>query len=175
MVRQAYSNPSGVKSGFVYTDLDWEVDRPLTVQLGELRVQNVPVVLRVAGIDVFGMQKPDQTGHPFRLHARVFESEGKERVRIVDNELRVSLGDVDIEHESNEIDIRTPDGGSMLRLRLRPPATFEVAAIRMAIKGYTVHLNDDLDLILTRPDGTYNAFGGPGTIRDYEKAAIWFE
>lgn len=112
----AAAEPKAKQTGYSFGPFDLGTG-PLEVQLGPCRIIRTPVLVDAFDTPLLRIDPPETEGAPFRLSARMFNSNGDEILRIVENEWQISQGNWDVEVVGCRIILRRGMGDITLRLR----------------------------------------------------------
>jgi hypothetical protein len=98
-------------------------------------------------------------GGPFRISADFADREGKQTVRIIDNEWHVRTGHWDVRTEGELVKVYSGPKKIDLVLRTVPPNNFHVERLNMVMSGYKISTDGAAFKVVT-PNGSLRHFEG---------------
>ena len=173
MVALKNSTPFGVTNHSAWTNLDW-AGHPLEVVIGSNVFRGVGTLLSVCGVDVLKVERPEETGGPFRLSGRFFDSTQTEMLRISENHVEAMATSWDVVEIQNRITIREALNQIALQIVHEPPSRFVVEKLSMRYGDHLVALSEDgvrIDMV-DSPIGPHNIGFISNNIVDGKQAGI---
>lgn len=152
-VRQFAKNPVCLRKGYTFGFFDVNDQHP-DIWVGTFHIYRTRTILRAFGVPIFCIDEPEESGAPFRLSALLCDKDGKEMLRIVENEWRAAIGNWDVERTGRTITIRRDLGDIMLRLRTDPPSSLTIERLEMYYQGAKISCREGNNLNITLPNGT---------------------
>ena len=143
-------NPICNQKGFSFGPFDLGLVEP-TIKLGTLICKNVDSLINIDGESIFSVKRPECTGSPFRINAYLTNFDGKEILKIVNNEWVTSTLNWDVEVIGAKITIRKNSGNISLVLRSEAPHTLIIERLEMMHHGVKISCRENEDLkVVTR-------------------------
>jgi len=131
------ADPKCRQTGFSFGPFDIGTTPP-KVSIGEITAENVDVLLRIHGEDIFGISAPSTLGEPFLIDAAFRDANGNPTLEIVRNEWRSNAGNWDVEVKGQLITIRQAHAHLVLQIRTVPPHALVVERLLMFHKGWLI-------------------------------------
>jgi hypothetical protein len=103
---------------------------------------------------VLGLSQPECRGGPTRLNAVFTDPNGRETLRIVDNEWRVGVERFDVRTKGRVLTIRDgpEDEGIVLQMNLEARSELHIRKLRMQYRGFGID-GSDAGLAILAPGG----------------------
>lgn len=152
-VASADSSPFCKRSGFSFGPFDFGTSRAPEVAIGALVCRNVRSLIRIEGVDLLSVKKPESPGAPFLLSANLYDSHGCELIRIVENEWQSRSDNWDVEVVGPRITFRGGPGKIALVLRSEPPNRLVVERLDLFFQGYSIKGSEHEQFDLITPNG----------------------
>lgn len=133
-VANANANPRCLQQGFSSEIFDFSSE-PVEIVFAGVIFYNCSHVIVVNGLPLLSLRPPVEAGQPMRLFGYFSDINGRETLKIKDNEWRVMPGNWDVECVGPRITIRNSPGEISLIVRMEPPTRLIVERIDMQFKG----------------------------------------
>lgn len=160
-IKQAMLDPACNKSGYTKEVFDFSGGHPV-LQFGGMSLSNCPIPIEVGGNPLFKIEPPEEAGGPFRLSGFFCDANGKDTLKIVENEWIASSDSWDVEVAGGAITIREAHRKIHLKLLVQPPNKLIVDRLDMNLDGLGFEANGD-SLNVRFPGGGVNEFTGCGS------------
>ena len=151
-IRRAAGTPKCLECGFSHFPLDVGERFPV-VHFGNSILVGNPTIIRAFGERLFGIDRPEKGGAPFRINAMFYDQEGHEACRIVENEWQGLTSNWDTTCIGNEVVVRRAHGEIALRIHPNPPNELVVDRLDMFYRGFRVVIEAGGRTITYLPDG----------------------
>lgn len=149
-IKLSSKNPICKTSGFSFGPFDLGLVEP-TIKIGTLTCRSVETLIEVNGESIFSIQKPECEGAPFRISALLADLDGREILKIVDNEWITTTNNWDVEVVGPRITIRKSLGNISLVLRTEPPHSLIIERLEMEHQGVKISCLEDRHIrVITR-------------------------
>ena len=143
-------DPICKQKGFSFGPFDLGLVEP-TIKLGTLICKDVESLINIDGVSIFSVKKPECSGSPFRINAYLTNLDGREILKIVNNEWVTSTSNWDVEIVGAKITIRKNLGNISLVLRSEAPHTLVIERLDMVHHGVKISCRENEDLkVVTR-------------------------
>lgn len=149
-IKKCSASPKCKESGFSFGPLDVS-DSPITITIGTARFKNVPHILQVNGDNIFSISPPIEVGEPLRINANLTDIDGREILKICDNEWQTSSTSWDVEVVGKRISIRRAIGDISLVLRAESPCELVVERLLMMHKGVRLECQEYGHITINTP------------------------
>lgn len=146
------NNPTCKKTGYSFGPLDVSEDS-VAVRIGEISLVNVESILNVMGEDIFSISNPIEEGEPLLINAYLCDSDGREVLKIENNEWKTSSDNWDVEVVGKKISIRKSAGNIVLVFRAESPGRILIERISMKHKGVFIESREGEGLTVITPSG----------------------
>lgn len=140
-IQESSLNPKARQKGFSYGAFDVGRRSP-DVMLGNVLLQDIPVLLQVGDDVLLSVKEPEDVGGPFRISAFLTDRHGRLQLGITDNEWLSPTSNWDVTAEGPRIAIRSGIRDIELVLRTDPPDRIVVERLRMAHKNFSIECSD---------------------------------
>jgi hypothetical protein len=144
------NSPRCRETNFSWGSLDIGREHPEIV-LGTVTAFNVKSLLTIDGEDVFSITAPLLPHGPFNVNASLYDSQGRQTLKIVDNEFQVDLSNWDAETIGTRVTVRSAPGKFDLVMRMEPPRRLVIERLDMVYKNFSIHCREGEDMIIERP------------------------
>jgi hypothetical protein len=118
-VRRGRTDPYCLRKKTWHTKLDFS-KKPLSVVLGAAVFIAPKSVLRINGVELLSIKKPECDGAPIQISGRFFDEKGVERLAIENNILEGDSNSWDVEWRGSKLFIRRAPQKVNLRLSISP-------------------------------------------------------
>lgn len=149
-IKKCAASPKCKETGFSFGPLDVG-DGPISITIGTARFENVKHILQVNGDNIFSISSPEELGGPLRINAYLADTDGKEILRICDNEWQTNTTAWDVEVVGNRISIRRSLGDISLVLRSVSPSELVVERLSMLHKGVQLECREHDHITISTP------------------------
>jgi hypothetical protein len=161
-VKAAVLHPKCKEKGFSWGALDVGNEHPEII-LGSFTAYKVKVLIKIYDEEIFSVLPPENSGGPFRINARLTDPDGRTILEILENELRASSENWDVELVGPRITVRLKPGEIILILRSEPPLRLVVERLQMQHRGTTIQAQEGHDIIVRTPNAAeFRGFGYRG-------------
>lgn len=144
--------PYCLNQGFSFGPFDLGLVPP-KIKIGTLLCEDVETLIRINGNSIFSIHPPEVDGAPFRINALLADREGKEILKIVDNEWVTTTENWDVEVVGRRITIRKALGDIVLILRTEPPRNLIIERLEMEYLGSKITCRENQNLKVISPTG----------------------
>lgn len=141
-VKSAMESPKPIDNGFSSETFDFGLSRP-TIHIGPFTAENCVDILRIHDKSILRIDEPERKGAPYRVSAEFLDSSGDSIFKIVENELRTSSENWDVEYVGKAIKIRSDSRKVELLLRPDPPNAIRVEKMDMFVHGFQLKCLED--------------------------------
>jgi hypothetical protein len=150
-VRQWNRNPKCLHTGFSFEAFDVGGQHP-RIFIANNQIHFARRVIYAAELTrnglnyketLFGIEKSEEPGGPFRLNANFSLEDAPEYFRIEQNEWQTSSGNWDVEVKGQRIIVRRGSGDIVLELRSEPPHSVFLEKIELYYKPFNAHIRGD--------------------------------
>lgn len=145
-------NPICKTNGFSFGPFDLGLVEP-TIKIGTLTCRSVEKLIEVDGESIFSIQKPECEGAPFRISALLTDRDGREILKIIDNEWITTTDSWDVEVVGPRITIRKSLGDISLVLRTESPHSLIIERLEMEHRGVKISCLENRHLRVTTRSG----------------------
>jgi hypothetical protein len=139
---EARKDPRCLQDGFARWDLDLGQQEP-DIKFGKTIFSASKVVLRIFGEDILAIHPSEKDGSPVRIYGRFVDQDGKETLRIVDNEIISFTEHWDIETVGGKATIRRGPGNIALQLGIVPRQHIAVEKLEMCYRKVRVSVDGE--------------------------------
>ncbi|WP_441000273.1 HNH endonuclease [Fodinibius sp. SL11] len=151
----ATESPKCLEDGYTSEIFDIGGSHP-TIKFGGVTLSNCEIPVQISNIDLFKIQKPEKPGAPFRLSATFFDQEGKQTLRIEENEWVADSDNWDLETKGPRIIIREALYDIHLIIRAMPPKGIAIERMKMRIHNHFVEGDEETLTIYDPNAGSMN-------------------
>ena len=157
LIESARKDPFALRLGHTTGEMEHGSSQP-ALRIGSNIGRDVDVMLHVLGDDVLSLLPPEQEGAPYRVTARFKDRSGETILEIVENEIRASTGNWDIEFVGQHLIIRD-SGGVSLRATIQAGVEVGFDEFLISHSGVEVWAEPDGRIWAALPDGamTYSS------------------
>jgi len=138
VLQQANSQPASRLNGYTSVDRPYFEQIPSLALGGGLLVENTPIPMLVQGVPLIEFLPPEDGSKIARINATITSDDGKNLLRIVENEWIVESGVWDYEWVGQRMTIRDSVGSVSLQISVHPPKFISVDKVRFRSSGYDV-------------------------------------
>lgn len=150
-------NPICKQNGFSFGPFDLGFVEP-TIKIGTLLCRSVDSLIQVDGESIFSIKKPECEGAPYRVNAFIADRDGREILKIVENEWVTTTKNWDVEVVGPRITIRKGLGDISLALRTESPHSLIIERLEMEHRGVKISCRENQNLrVVTRSGQELNA------------------
>jgi hypothetical protein len=151
-VKEARRTPWCVQAGRCHDAFDVG-DSEFIVWAGANRIVNIETILKIDGIPILTIERPEVPGGPYRLSGDFYSSDDRRLFRIVRNEWFGEIHNWDIECTGGQITIRTASNRIALQVTCDPPKGIIIEKMNM-IHRKTRFSVEDYELRVGAYDGS---------------------
>jgi hypothetical protein len=112
------------------------------IVLGSLVFTDVRCLLRASGEELFSILQPELKGAPYRLSAKMANTEGKVIFEIHQNEWKIRSDNWDAQQEGQRIVVRNAPRDIALSIRSEPPTRLVIERLDMQWKGVKIEARE---------------------------------
>ncbi|GEB70457.1 hypothetical protein PC2016_3130 [Pseudoalteromonas carrageenovora] len=145
-------SPVCKQKGFSFGPFDLGMVEP-KITIGTLNCKGVESLIRINGDNVLSIKPPESEGAPFRINAYLADRDGREVLKIVDNEWITTTNNWDVEVVGTRITIRKALGDIVLSLRSEPPHNLVIERLEMEHLGIELSCRENKNLKVITPSG----------------------
>ena len=138
LVKRHNLDPTSVKYGQTSITRPYFDHIPSLALGGGMLVENTPIPVMVRGIPMIEFMAPEPGSKVARINANITSEDGKNGLRIVDNEWIVDAGVWDYEWIGQRMTIRDNNGKVSLQISIFPPKLIMVDKLRYNRPGINV-------------------------------------
>jgi hypothetical protein len=160
------AHPTALRKGFASKCILYQGSTSVPVLIGTAKVL-APTVLKYEDEVLLGFSPPEVAGGPARLSMRLTGPDGRDMLRIAQNEWRVGADRYDITVTSDRLEIRDKPGEIILEISLATDRQIQINRLEMSFKDFKFHACADCFQVTTR-------FGQRVKINGNVTAAIGF-
>jgi hypothetical protein len=142
-VARADKNPRCKQDGFASESFDFGPNG-ITVNFAGSKYFNCRVILRIAGVDVLSIRKPDAAGEPMLLSGLFSDITGATTLKIEDNVWTAGDDNWDVEVVGRITTIFRAPNDIALQIKMDPPCSISIQKIQMEIEGYYLLGNEEV-------------------------------
>lgn len=150
--------PKCKQAGFSWGPLDFGLNFPVVV-MGNIRAKNVASLITIDGESIFSVSRPSGPGLPFGLNASVFDKEGRQIMKVINNEFQSSTTNWDVEIEGPRISIKSALGIFDLKIRLEPPVAIVIERLYMVYRDMHISCWEGKPTIISRNGSDFESVG----------------
>ncbi len=156
-VERAAADPRCLRQGFSFGPFDVGVEFPEVV-IGTFRGTRTRVLIQAFGDSILTVEPPEEPGAPFRLSALLCDRDGREVLRIEDNEWKVPTTNWDVEVVGQLITIRRAMREVVLQIRTEAPRALIITRLDMFHRGTHIRCKEGQHLsVLSLSGHTFHA------------------
>lgn len=138
------------KKEFSWGPLDIGTDPP-EVSIGNIRATNVRSLITIDGESIFSISPPEEEGAPFTISASLHDKNGRQTLRIVNNEFQVAVGNWDTVIEGQKLTIRSALRCFDLVMRVDPPRRIVIERLDMTYKNLSIKCQEGKETVIEGP------------------------
>ncbi|MDW7674910.1 MAG: SEC-C metal-binding domain-containing protein [Bacillota bacterium] len=146
------ANPKCKEQGFSFGPFDLGTISPEIV-IGTFKGKNVKTLISIHGDDIFSVHLPTSSELPFLISAKLCDRDGKEILKISNNEWQTPSNNWDVEVIGTRITIRKKLGDILLVIRSEPPYRLIVEKMDMEHKGTRICCKEGENIEVTTSSG----------------------
>lgn len=143
------ANPMALRNGFASKGILYLSTASVPVMIGTARAL-APTVIKYEDQVLFGFSPPEVAGGPVRLSMRLTGPDGRDMLRITENEWRVGADRYDITVTSDRLEIRDKPGEIILETSLALDNGIHIRRLEMSFNSFRFHACADCFQITTR-------------------------
>ncbi len=136
-VKRMSLNPKCNEQGFSFGPFEIGTTPPEVI-IGNFKCKNVATLISIDGDAVLSVKPPTEPGHPFLINAFLCDKDGREILRIVDNEWRTPSSNWDTKINGSRLTIRGALREVLLVLKSEPPHRLIFETVNMKHKGIEI-------------------------------------
>ncbi len=152
-VRKWNNMPFCKREGHSWGVFDIGDNGPPVVWLGNLLLWECETLIKLNGEPILQIRAPEDQGGPFRLTARLRDSEGRQTLAIIDNEWQAPHDNWDVDVIGQRITVRRARGDICLVIRIVPPSGLHVERLSMTHRGVSIDGATGERMRFRTPDG----------------------
>ena len=148
-VKDARRNPICKQKGFSNFLVDVSHDE-FIVEIGKTKFINLHTIIEIDGLQILGIQYPEEPNEPPMISAKFFDRENTEVASIVENEWKGSIEAFDIEAIGQRIKVRNAKRKIDLVIHFVPPNLLKVESLNLHYNNTKIigNSSDGFEVIL---------------------------
>jgi hypothetical protein len=151
-------NPRCKQDEFSWGPIDIGEQHPEVV-LGNVRAIRVGSLLTIDGEDVFSVVRSREPGSPFSVYASLYDKEGRQTLKIVNNEFQTATSNWDAELVGSRISIRSNHGEFDVVMRFEPPSAIVIERLDMAYRDVVIRCREGENTTIERGGAVFSTIG----------------